>query len=123
MNEKFNTVMPETTDRVLCMMVDKPVSGEGYRENFLPRAQKIIETHGALSLLVYFKDYKGWEEDAAMMDFAASQSIGGKIHRMAMVNPPPKMIALEKLRKPLVSGETRIFSESELDIALVWVKE
>jgi hypothetical protein len=121
-NEKFNTIMPETTDRELCVMVDKPVSAEGYRENFLPRAEKMIAQFGELRFLVYFKKYQGWEEEAAMMDFAATHTIGNKIRRFAIVNPPQKYLALHTLRSPMLSGETRIFSETELQDAITWVK-
>jgi hypothetical protein len=103
-------------------MVDKPVSAEGYRENFLPRAEKMIAQFGELRFLVYFKKYQGWEEEAAMMDFAATNTIGNKIRRFAIVNPPAKFIALQNLRSPLVSGETRIFNEDELQDAITWVK-
>lgn len=121
-NEKFNTIMPETTDRALCVMIDKPVSLEGYKDNFLPRAHKMIEQYGEARFLVYFKKYQGWEEEAAIMDFAATQTIGGKVNRFAIVNPPPKYIALQTLRKPLMSGETRYFNEDELQDAIIWVK-
>ena len=121
-NEKFNTIMPETTDRELCVMVDKPVSAEGYRENFLPRVEKMVAQFGELRFLVYFKKYQGWEEEAAMMDFAASYTIGNKIRRFAIVNPPQKYLTLQTLRGPMLSGETRIFNEDELQDAIIWVK-
>ncbi|MCM2343619.1 MAG: STAS/SEC14 domain-containing protein [Alphaproteobacteria bacterium] len=122
MNEKFNTIMPETTDRVLCIMVDKPVSTEGYKENFLPRIEKMIADHGEIRCLVYFKHYQGWEEEAAALDFTMTAKLGNKLKRFAVVNPPQKLLALHNLRKPLITGETRAFNETELKEALLWVQ-
>lgn len=122
MSEKFNTIMPETTDRVLCVMVDKPVSAEGYKENFLPRIEKMIATYGEIRCLVYFKHYQGWEEEAAALDFTMTAKLGNKLKRFALVNPPQKILALHSLRKPLITGETRSFNETELAEALLWVQ-
>lgn len=121
MNDKFNTIMPETTDRVLCIMVDRRMSAEGYRENFLPRIEKMIAEYGELRILAYFKNYQGWEEEAAAMDFAGTQSMTSKLKKCALINPPSAMLALTQLRKPITRGETRVFSEEELPQALAWV--
>lgn len=122
MSEKFNTIMPETTDRVLCIMVDKPVSAEGYTQNFLPRIEEMITHHGEIRLLVYFKNYQGWEEEAALIDFTMTPKLGSHVKRFAMVNPPQKLLALLNLKKPLITGETHSFNETELDEALLWVQ-
>ncbi|QQG36281.1 MAG: STAS/SEC14 domain-containing protein [Micavibrio aeruginosavorus] len=123
MNEKFNIIMPETTDRVLCIMVDKPVSVEGYTQNFLPRVEEMAARHGEVRLLVYFKNYQGWEEEAALLDLNMTPKLGGYVRRFAMVNPPQKLLALLNLKKPLITGKTRSFNEAELDKALAWVQE
>lgn len=123
MNEKFNTIMPETTDKVLCIMVDRQMSTEGYRDNFLPRIEKMLSQYGELRILAYFKNYQGWEEEAAAMDFAATQTVTSKLRKCALINPPSTMLALTKLRKPLTLGETRVFPEEELPQALAWINE
>lgn len=122
MSDKFNTIMPESEGCVLCIMVDKPISGEGYRENYLTRAQKIIEEYGELRLLVHFKKYQGWEREAAAMDLGATQA-HALMTRCAMVNPPPTLIALHELRKDVFKAQMRLFNEDELDEALRWIKE
>lgn len=123
MNDKFNTIMPETTDKVLCVMIDRRMTAEGYRENFIPRMEAMLEKYGELRILVYFKNYQGWDEEAAMMDFAATQTTASKLKKCALINPPSTMLALAKIRKPLTPGETRVFTEDELPQALAWVFE
>ena len=115
--------MPETTDRVLCILVDRRMSAEGYRDNFLPRVEKMLAQHGELRVLVYFKNYQGWEEEAAAMDFAATQAIASKLKKCALINPPPAMMTLTQLRKPITLAETRVFTEEEFQQALAWVNE
>ncbi len=123
MNDKYNTIMPETTDKVLCIMVDRRMSAEGYRDNFLPRIEKMLSQHGELRILAYFKNYQGWEEEAAAMDFAATQAMASKLKKCALINPPSTMLALTQIRKPITVGETRVFSEEELPQALAWINE
>lgn len=123
MNEKFNTIMPETTDRELCIMIDKPMTADGYRDNFMPRIQKMLEKHNELRILAYFKHYQGWEQEAAMMDFESTPAISSKLRKCALVNPPEKMMIMNALMRPVTLGETRIFREDELAQALAWIKE
>ncbi len=123
MNDKYNTIMPETTDKVLCIMVDRRMSADGYRDNFLPRIEKMLAKHGELRILVHFKNYQGWEEEAAAMDFAATQSMSSKLRKCALINPPSTMLALTQIRKPITTGETRVFSEGEIPQALAWINE
>lgn len=119
---KYNTVMPETDDRTVCMEVDKPISLEGYKDNFLPHVENIMEKHGELRILVYFKEYKGWEEEAAKFDIEQTLHYGKHITKLAYVNPPEKIIFANKVRKPLIKGEIKFFEEKELSKAIDWVK-
>jgi hypothetical protein len=119
---KYNIVMPETDDRVLCLRVEKPISPEGYSENFAPRIRAMIEKHGGIRLLVYFCAYKGWEAEAALMNMGGLVEFGPKVIKFAMVNPPKKELVRHNVNKPLMAGETRTFEESELAEALAWVR-
>lgn len=121
---KFNTIMPETDDRTLCILIEKPISAEGYEHNFLPRFKGMLDRNGEARLLVYYKDFKGWEEEAAEKDMEITSAYGKKIRRFALVNPPRSEIFQKKVKAPLFDPEAlRLFEESELDKALNWVKE
>ena len=122
MNEKYNTVMPETDDRVICMQVDKPISKEGYRDNFMPRLRAMMDLHGEIRILVYFKQYDGWEEQAAGFDIETSVQYGKYVKKLAFVNPPEKMIFSYKSREPMIHGEMEYFDEEDLNKAIKWVK-
>ncbi len=121
-NEKFNTIMPETTDRVLCVQVDRIISEIGYKENFLPRLGKMIEQYGEIRLLVNYLKFEGWENDAAKEDMFSSVFLGRKVNKLAFVNTPESEIFRRTMIEENISGETKFFSEEQLQNALEWVK-
>lgn len=120
--DKYNPIMPESDDRVLCIRVEKPISSEGYSENFTPRIRAMIEKHGGIRFLIHFKEYQGWEAEAALMDMAGLVEFGPKVIKFAMVNPPKTEMLRYNVKKPLLSGEARTFEERELAEAIAWVK-
>jgi hypothetical protein len=122
MNDKFNRLMPESEGPVLCYEISKPISSEGYAENFLKPVTKIIETYGEVRILTYFTSYRGWEEQAAEMDLIAHVEIGQFATKMAFVNTPEKEVMARLIRKPLIKGEVRFFTEDRLQDAIIWIK-
>lgn len=121
--DKFNKITNESSGCLLCIIVDKPISLEGYTQNFLPRAQQIIEEYGELRLLVDYEFYQGWEEEAARLDMANVIEGGKFLTRIALINPPDRVVFQVKLKEPLLGGEIRIFNRDQLAEAMVWVKE
>ncbi len=120
--DKFNTIMPESDERTLCIRVEKPISKEGYTLNFLPRLNKMIDRTGEIRILVYFQSYHGWEPEAALEDMDATLQFGDKLAKLALVNPPEREVLQRLIKKPLLRGDVRFFDEDELDDALGWVK-
>jgi SpoIIAA-like len=123
MSELYNTIMPETTDRALCIQVDKPISAKGYDENFTPRIDAMIKQYGEVRLLVYYKHFQGWEEEAAKGNMAELPKYSKVLRKMALVNPPRSELFKNKIKQPVLSGETRVFNENELADALAWIHE
>ena len=122
-NDKFNTIMPETEANIICIQVDKPISEQGYKENFILKIQNILEDYDTFKILVYYKEFKGWEENAAQLDMAAFVDFGSRLEKLALVNPPHKEILSRKLMKPMVGGDIQIFKENDLKLALSWIKK
>lgn len=122
-NPKYNTIMPESDDRTVCIMVDRPISQEGYLHNFLPKVDIIVKTHGELRILIYYKEFQGWEETAALLDMFSNVKYGSHVAKLAFVNPPETEIFNRSLKKSLHKGETRFFPETALEDAVKWVKK
>lgn len=122
-NPKYNVVLPQTDERVLCLQIDRTISKEGYTENFLPRIQTMLETKGEIRILIDFKAYKGWEEEAAMIDMSTLLEYGQGVKKFALVNPPEIMVKQSSIKSHLIAGEIEVFKSEEFDEALEWVRE
>lgn len=123
MADHFNEIMPESDARVLCIRITKPISYDGFKNNFLPHLESLLKTSGEIRLLVDYADFRGWEAQAALEDFETFFKFGTKIKKMAFVSPPEKEIFKLKINRPLIGGEIRFFNKDELDVALDWVRE
>lgn len=123
--DKFNeiTIIEEKCDGfVLVARIHKPISEEGYKENFMPRVKKIIEKYGEFRMLVYYEDFQGWEKDAASNDLEMLTTYGKQITKVAVVNPPKEEVFRSKVIKPMIGGEVKYFNEKDFDEALEWAK-
>jgi hypothetical protein len=122
MNEKFNRLMPESEGATLCYELSKPISKEGYEDNFLAPALQLVHKYGELRLLMHYTNYQGWEQEAAEMDIAAHVELGRYMKKMALVNAPDKEIMSRMLKKSLNHAELRFFKTDQLEEAIKWVK-
>ena len=124
-SEKFNVIMPETTDRALCIQIEKIISSEGYAKNFTPRIHKMLESHEKIRMLIYYKDFKGWEENAAAQDMELSILLTQRLERMALVNAPEREEIQKRMKKKMISNscDLQFFNEEDLDEAMAWIKE
>lgn len=122
MRTKFNTVMPESDDSCLCIQIEQQISSEGYKENFIKRIEKMMAVYGEIRLLIYYKNFSGWDKEAAMLDFSFGARYESKLCKMAMVNPPDSEIARGLSRQDGLKDKIRLFEEHELEEALIWVK-
>jgi hypothetical protein len=116
-----NTFVPEWSNGpVLGFVVDHPITAHGFDSNFMPRVQAVLDKYGEVRLVVHFRAYKGWEEDAAQKDMGATLAIGKYFTKIALVNASERLVALFKVKQVVMPGEIRFFAESELQQALDW---
>jgi hypothetical protein len=121
--QHYNEVMPETDDRHLFMKIDKPITEEGYRMNFMARIEEMVARHGEVRMLLWYKNYEGWEKEAAKLDIETTVIHRDKLVKCAMVNPPQKEILQKKIKQVFMSGEIRFFAEEDLDEAAQWLRQ
>lgn len=122
MSTKFNTIMPESDDSCLCIQIERKITSDGYKENFIKRIEKMLAVYGEIRLLIYYKKFSGWDKEAAMLDFSFGSRFESKLCKMAMVNPPDSEIARGLSRQDSLKNKIRLFEEHELEEALIWVK-
>ena len=119
---QLNEIMPETDDRVICIRVDKPISGEGYKTLFLPLAHKMAADHGEIRMVVLFEKFQGWEEEAAMTDLASTMFLAHHLKKLAIVNLPDNMVQYIGMRQAALKTDLRIFDTHQFQDALNWAR-
>lgn len=115
-------IMPETTERTVCLFAQ----GTPQPEYFIQASaacQSVLDSYGELRMLVLFKDFGKWSEETAQMDMGFSLDYGSKMTRLALVDPPPHIITLFKIKESLHQRQVRYYPENEFADALAWVNE
>ena len=120
---KFNTILSQPGAPVLHIEIDRVISADGYAENFLPKLEEMVEKHGEIRILIHYKDYKGWEVEAAKQDMFFSVIFAKQIAKLALVNPPEAEVFQRTIKKSMTSGEIKLFNASNLEDAKKWVAE
>jgi hypothetical protein len=114
-------LMPETTDRALCIVVDREITREGY-EFIEPYITRMLEKYGETRFLVRFGDFTTWDEDSAKIDLDFAVRFGSKLKKFAVVNPTEGIIRQYKYKEGLHSqADIKYFEDSELQEAIRWV--
>ncbi len=114
-------IMPELNERTLCFMVDGPMLAEEYKtaEQYI---DAMLESQGELRILVYFKNFSGWEEAATRSDADFTLRYSSRITKLAAVQPPAIFIAQMKFKEPLQKNMAlRYYEESQLQEAIAWI--
>lgn len=114
-------IMDETGGPVLCYRATRAVSDALY-SNYIERVQLCIKEFGEFRLLIYYKNFPGWDKEAASKDLPFYAEYGRFMKKLALVNPPDKEVMAKVLRKKIIGGEMKIFTEAQLPQALEWIK-
>lgn len=116
-------ILPETSGNVIVATYKGIINKEDYQV-FHDLLVEKHEKYGDIKVLVYFdEDFKGWEKDAADLNFRSLSEYVKHITRLAYVNPSPHKMLQMKISAPLVKGELRFFNTEDYYKALKWVKE
>ncbi len=103
------------------------VSGKLTREDYadlVPRWERMLEGHGRIRLLFEMApDFEGWEPGAAWDDAKFSVSNRERLERVAMVGDKKWEQWAAKAGALLVKAEVRFFDSSNLESAVLWLKE
>lgn len=115
-------ILPETDEHTLCVRFTGLIRKEDHKLNLRDRLAAMVEKDGWYSMLIEYKDFVGWEHDAADISLRSIMDFGKFARRLAYVNPPEKKVMQTKLTAPLFGGEMQFFDEGDFDAALEWVR-
>jgi hypothetical protein len=114
---------PESRANLLCLEFSGTISHQDHEKFLVEAVREIIKTYSSYKLLcVFMPDFRDWEEEAADENIKIIVECADRCERLAYVNAPKKKIYQIKLMGPLIKCPIRYFDTSQVDEALVWIK-
>lgn len=114
-------MMPETIRPALCYYARRIITPHLYAQ-YVEQVELSIKEFGEFRVLIKYEDFPGWAQAAAEDDVNFYMTYGKYMHKMALVNPSEKEVMTKFVRKPLIKGELKIYTEARFDEALAWIR-
>jgi stage II sporulation SpoAA-like protein len=117
-------LIEDLPDDVLGISAVGHVDAQDYRDTLIPEALRRIERHRSLRVLYYLGPrFEGMTSSALWADMKLGVRHWGDFGRMAIVTDVDWIMRAVKLFAPLFHHPVRVFSNSELQKAKVWIGE
>jgi hypothetical protein len=107
--------------KILKVQVNGKLTKEDYEE-FVPRAEQLIQQHGKVRILFEMRDFHGWHAGAAWEDLKFGVKHFKDIERIAMVGEKAWQHGMTAFCKPFTVAEVRYFDHTEADQARAWIE-
>jgi hypothetical protein len=115
------TILPESDDVFIFVRYSGIISKDDYQP-FLQKMRDNLKNSGRLRVLVVYEDFKGWEMDAADVNFKSILEEAARAEKIAYVNPPPNKIFQMKISSPALNCKIKFFDENAYEEACEWIK-
>lgn len=117
-------VMPESTGKILWLRAGDKLTGQDYREVFIPRLEAVIREHGRVRVLFHLDpNFQGWTPGALWDDLKLDLKHRGAFEKVALVGAPLWADTVMKLFAHFLPGEVRTFLREHLAEAWIWIQE
>lgn len=116
-------VLPETDDLTICVQYRGIITKDNYRSTLTPLIEDRIAKKGAFRILVEYRDFRGWEIDAADDNMSDISHYGRYAEKFAYIDPPEHKILMMKFMDPVLGGKIRFFAGGQYGEAVRWIKE
>lgn len=115
--------LSESNDRVFCFRVLTKMQTSRY-ERAAAALHEMMKREGEVRMVIDYQNFDGWEDDATKIDMGLSVELGPYLTKIAMVNPPPIVIAQMKMKSPAMPRlNIRYFEDGQYDAAVRWANE
>jgi hypothetical protein len=108
--------------RTLIVPVTGKLKKEDY-EKFVPEAERLIQQHGKIRVLLETHDFHGWKMGALWEDAKFDFKHFNDIERLAIVGEKKWEKGMAVFCKPFTTAEIRFFDHDHADEARAWVLE
>jgi hypothetical protein len=92
-------------------------------EHFVPLAEKRIQQHGKINLLIHVEAMRGFSPEALWADLKFDAKHYAHVRRIALVAESEGKRWLATLSKPFTKADVAFFTEADLEKARAWVLE
>ncbi len=113
-------IIPSPHEEVVVVKATGLLTDDDYKK-FVPELEKLINERGALSVLIEFENFRGWEPKALWADFQIGLKHPDDFKKMAIVGEKAWHHLLAIIARPFTSGEVRYFSHDEIQAAWDWI--
>ena len=114
--------LPESDDMAFCFACDGLINLQDYDQYFVPGLEEIIQKRGAIYMVVWFKNYEGWDEGAMLSDLETHMKYGPEVARIAFINAPENFRLKMNVMEDHTAGEVRYYGDEDYEKAVNWVK-
>lgn len=115
-------ILPQSQGYILGVKATGKFTNQDYREFLLPRLADLIKEHGRVRLLLYLNDdFQIGEPEALAID-PFGREHKDTFEKIAVVGASWWLSLKMKLVIPLLGGQVRNFSRSQLSDAWAWIK-
>ena len=113
-------IIPSSHENVIVVKATGLLTDKDYKE-FVPRLEKLIEKQGAVSILLEFENFRGWEPKALWDDFKIGLEHTGDFRKIAIVGEKVWHHFFAVIVRAFTSGEVRYFEQDEIQKAWAWI--
>ena len=108
--------------KVLEVHVSGKLTKEDY-EKFIPEVERLVQSHGTISILFEMHDFHGWEVAAAWEDTKFAIRHFSDIKRLAVIGEKRWQKGMTTFCKPFTRAEIQYFEHSQAEQATAWLRE
>lgn len=105
----------------LAVRVEDKLQEEEYAK-FLPLANRRIEEHGKIDLLVQIRNFRGADPTALWEDLKFGVNHYDDVARLAIVGASWSREWMARVSRPFTAADVAFFSASEIDAARRWIQ-
>lgn len=113
-------IIPSPHEEVVVVKATGLLTDEDYK-NFVPELERLINERGAISMLVEFENFKGWEPKALWEDFKIGLKHPDDFKKIAIVGDKAWFHLFAIIADAFTCGEVKYFNHNEIQQAWDWI--
>ena len=110
----------EADGKILVLHLSGKLTKEDFQQ-FLPKAERLIEAHGKIRVLCQMQDFQGWEFGAMWEDVKFELKHFADIERLALVGHHKWHAGMATFCRSFIKAKVRYFDGLDFRLAEEWI--